>query len=119
MQLTKRVKRRTIIKALRKEKLRRGEFFHGEEEGCKVCAVGAVLRFASFEKWMRNHGFDCSGVGGTSVEGDARGNWKDGLKIKDWMGSLSSYFEARNSKEKCIAFVKKYFPKQIKITIFY
>lgn len=39
------------------------------------------------------------------------------LKAYNYLGALSMYYEAGNSVEKCIAFVRRYFPKRFTLSI--
>lgn len=120
--MTKIITRRQVLRALRTEpSIYSGSFFRGDKPNCKVCAVGAVLRQVSFEKYLRDN--DCrindvvydnmNDAGGFSD----RDCFEDELANKNWLGALSVYFEQGNSVKKCIEFVKKYFPPSFEFTI--
>ena len=126
--MTKIIKRRVVIKALRTEQLTQGSFFMSENLGCNVCAVGAILRHVSFETWWRKQNLsflDINDLGYAACKNELVSN-KDGVKInlenKNYLGALSCYFEnlrgtPKNNKNNCIRFVKKYFPKSFELTI--
>ncbi len=133
MKRTKWIKKEDVISALKTEKLERGNWFTSDEPGCKVCAVGAVLRKTSFEKWAHKINFPLSQLGWASVTGKnlirprCNGTFefetKEHLANKNYLAALSNYFESDNyfesnkNKRQCIAFVKKNFPARFKLTI--
>jgi len=117
--MKKSITKTEVIKALQKEPLQRGSYFYGDKKSvCKVCAVGAVLRAMSFEKWARKVNTEPGLLGNIATNYAAKGyNPKDLLDYKNYLGALSCYFEAGNSKAECITFVKKYFPSKLTLTI--
>ena len=134
--VTKWITRRMVLKALRTEPLAHGRFWHEDNQNlslavkpsCRVCAVGAVLRQASFEKSFLDYPQMNIGQEATRdkfVSGDINAL----LKEKNYLGALSSYFEnfdTRNgfykdatkvTRKKCISFVKRKFPSKFRLTI--
>jgi len=102
--ITKTVTRAMIYKALRTEKLKAGEFFenYSNPMDCNVCAVGAVLKHASFVKAAQKNYSDMDEVFNgyrisEQVCEDRQCNGVDGaLELAEegnYMGALSSYFE--------------------------
>jgi len=131
--VTKVIKRKVVIEALRKEPLVTGCFWenlghkatNGVKAGCNVCAVGAVLRRASFEKEFLGRDQGEIGLAAT-LDRCQDEDISKLLKNKNYLGALSCYFEdlipvfnsvKNKDREKCIKFVKKNFPKQFKLTI--
>lgn len=122
--MIKTITRALVIKALKTETLRRGNWFAGEQKkDCSVCAVGAVLRHCSFETWARKKSFGLNSLGWEAVKDADRVNGSQIedteilLEDKNYLAALSNYFELGNSKNKCIAFVEENFPKSFKLTI--
>jgi len=143
--VTKIIKRRTVIRALKTEPLIHGLWW-GEKEtdkskydygrfiganeikpNCPVCAVGAVLRAASFEKAFLSYD-PCNVANSAIKEVDGAGDcWEELLEEKNYLGALTNYFESfieradgtarESTRRKCVEFVKKNFPKQFKLTI--
>lgn len=117
------IKKNVVIEALKKEKLTTGMFFSSYymskvPKDCKVCAVGAVLRHVSFETWARKNSYSLNALGQAATQEEYTGdNIECLIRDKNYLGALSNYFENGNSKNKCIKFVKKYFPKQFKLEI--
>lgn len=121
--MKKSITKENVIKALESEVLCRRYFFEKKRlltpPGCKVCAVGAVLRHMSFEKWGRKNKLDLNHIGWASLhDADPVGQDPyDLLKDKQYLAALSNYFEDGNSKKKCIAFVEKNFPEKLIVEI--
>lgn len=130
--MTKTIKRAVVLRALRTEPLTSRCYFQSNAKleypkNCKVCAVGAVLRHASFEKWAREHGYDIDVMAAESLGCDVDGSDMDIdalLARHNWLGALSNYFELhvdrhglKKARKDSIAFVKEYFPKQFDLTI--
>lgn len=121
-----------IIKALKTEPvLKRGAFFEPridlirDNERCAVCAVGAVLRALSFEKFAKkysnDHGLPPSRLLHDMGSGLCDANYTSSdpeflVEEKNYFGALSSYFEMGATRRRCIAFVKKHFPAKIRIS---
>lgn len=120
------IKRREILKAIRTERLKAGSFIqhsYGEyTDKCKVCAVGAVLR----QKGIDNNDIDTVAYWATG-DGDVteHGNFKMALAEKNYLSALSIKFEQLalkygcgvRTRNKLCNFVKKNFPKQIKVNL--
>lgn len=121
--MTKTITRALVIKALKTETLRRRTWFaDNQKPGCRVCAVGAVLRHCSFETWARKLNLDLNDLGQPAVKnedcfGGSQTVVKILLKKKNYLGALSEYFESKHTKKQCIAFVKENFPKSFRLTI--
>jgi len=116
MKRTKIIKKSDVIQALKKERLKTGDWFKpsysrsGNEiirKNCDVCAIGAILRKMSFEAWGRKNGLDLNIMGEEAVN----------FGPNDYLGSLSDTFENGASKKECIQFVKRTFPRQFELTI--
>lgn len=123
------IKRAQILKALRTEPLRQGHFVESDllpEIGtCNVCAVGAVLRSAGVPDRAINGvavqpqviGFaDC--CFDSSNKAEQKLELAEDLAERRYLAALSKVFEAapkRTAKAQAIAFVKKHFPKEIRI----
>lgn len=119
--MIKTITKKQVIEALEKEPvLESGSWFRGRpKSGCAVCAVGAVLRKVSFEKWARRLRADLGTLGlvATNYSFSPSDDLNKSLKDKNWLGTLSIYFERGHSREKCIAFVKKHFPSKFTLEI--
>jgi len=116
--MRKSITKTNVIKALNKEDLVRGNFFQRESTKCAVCAVGAVLRHMSFEKWaikLINRQGNIGDVATKNVY--VNGSIRYLIKEKNYLGALSCYFEQGHTKKTCIKFVKRYFPKKLTIEI--
>jgi len=122
--MKKSITKANVIKALKKEKLKCGWFFNSNVTinnvvDCSVCAVGAVLRHMSFEKWAIEQCLNTNGLGYAAVENKyISEDINQLLKEKNYLGALSNYFEDyHGDRAKTIAFVKKHFPNKLTITI--
>lgn len=135
--MKKSITKANCIKALKKEKLKRESFFHctyvdsGGEVAylptCTVCAVGAILRHMSFEKWARERNISLPSIGYAAVgylcsPGDYHGintaeETRGLIKEKEYLAALSVYFESGKSKKQCIEFVRKNFPAILTVEI--
>lgn len=116
--MTKTIKKAVVIKALKKESLVSGAYFATlGNKGCDVCAVGAVLRAVSFEKWAIKKGVESLGEIAVGYADPCNDDYKELLKERNWLGALSNFFEQSNDRAKTIAFVKEHFPAQFKLTI--
>lgn len=141
------VTRRTVIKALRTEKLRANNFFHTDNtlSKCAVCAVGAVLRSSLTQEQLRDaDGYNATrGVySGCDTEKEVQEKTRCEINEGNYLGALSVYFESlarrfarkgrgeranleqveavnwtSRRREKLVDFVKKNFPKTIEITV--
>lgn len=142
MKVTTKVTKEVIIKALKTEPLRKGQFFctlgDSSPEAfamCDVCAVGAVLRLTFTPEVLslfRDVGIgsqvtrsNMTPEGAKSGETTAR-YVKRLLAKKNYLGALSVTFEAlkinpahgvgEKHRKSLISFVKKNFPKEITIS---
>lgn len=127
-----RIKRSEILKAIRTEKLKAGSFIHGKDvvdefgyesyvtdKNCKVCAVGAVLRYKGIDSEdIDNFAGDVTGFY-VGIEGDEFQELED----KNYLTALSVKFEklakkfgaGKRTRTKLVAFVKRHFPKTIAV----
>lgn len=120
-------KKEEILKAIRTEKLKRGQFFHDSlypkdpvAQTCKVCAVGAIMR-SKLHKYPSD--ISLAGLGARMINFQLL--WSDTAQIprliedKNYLGALSSYFETV-SERKCdlVKFINKHFPKSITVEIY-
>lgn len=131
------ITRKEILRAIRKEPLKAGEWIHNREvvktdaEGtkyldsvldkkCKVCAVGAVLRAKGIDPdQMNDVAWSLLGRDNDVAEG---GDEKEALKDKNYLLALSIKFEkladrlgaGKRTREKLVEFVKENFPKNIR-----
>lgn len=137
-----RITRREILKAIRTEKLKGDAFIHGKllpdtivfdptnpnrviyDHTCKVCAVGAVLR----HKKIPDEQIEDAGYGSIECFENyigADGDEQKALDDKEWLLALSIKFEklyksyggGKRTKEKLAAFVKRHFPKEIRVQL--
>lgn len=127
--MIKSISKKDVIKALKTENLKRGRFFRNpEQRDCAVCAVGAVLRHMSFETWTlsaaNTRGISLWGLGeqacrGRCTSGQAMtsAQYKEMIAGGNYLGALSVYFEAGNTRKRCIEFVKRYFPETLTLEI--
>jgi hypothetical protein len=130
--LTKVIKKSQVIKALKTEKLKRGQWFYINDYvstlpptlTCKVCAVGAVLRQVSFVKWAIKNNVNWGYLGDSATNNseclrgdDAKEEIELELNNKNYLAALSNYYESGHTRKQCIEWVKKNFPKQFKLTI--
>ena len=119
--MIKSITKAQVIIALKKEPLTRGSFFGGikrTKKKCEVCAVGAILRYISFETWAHDIGYNINRVAYALTNQIATCQDPKGLiKEKNYLGALSCYFEDNHTKKQCIAFVKKHFPKKLTLEI--
>ena len=128
-----RIKRSDILKAIRTEPLKAGNWIHEDlssntdedfHSGCKVCAVGAVLRVKGISDedidFRAHEGLMNLGVG-CSEESDE----EFALEEKKYLNALSIKFEklsrrlgnGKRTRAQLAAFVKKNFPKQFNVNI--
>lgn len=131
-----RITRREILKAIRTEKLRPGAFIEPklingssvlEDDTCRVCAVGAVLR----QKGIPSESIEdvaCAIMSDDfAIEPDDlfdSTNEFEAIKAKAYMNALSIRFErlamkngvGRRTREALCRFVKRHFPKSINIS---
>ena len=132
------ITRRDILKAIRTENLQGGSFIHGRlvegeiskvmDSYCSVCAVGAVLRNKGLEG-VEIYDTACRITSGTAIIRRDSFNELKAIKKKKWLNALSIRFEhlvdkqssrtngvpTKKTKENLIRFVKRHFPKQIKV----
>lgn len=140
-----RIKRSEILKAIRTEKLKAGEFIHTKrfptgdldeygspffkfraDKTCKVCAVGAVLRNKNIHDEnihyvAHNMFFVDNPIGSVDQNGDE----KNALLQKHYLAALSIKFEklaaklgcGKRTKNALIRFVKANFPKTINVKL--
>jgi len=122
--VTKSITKAKIIEALKTEKLVRSDWFHQDSVDikgkCDVCAVGAVLRKMSFEKWALRNGFSPRAVA-DQVTGDIvadRDEIGAYLAEGDYLSALSCYFEDVSENPKnLVKFVEKNFPDKLRINV--
>ncbi len=119
--MIKSITKAQVIIALKKEPLTRGSFFGAiktTKKKCDVCAVGAILRYISFETWAHDNGYERDRLGYIITNKEATSqDTKRLIKEKNYLGALSCYFEDNHTKKQCIAFVKKHFPKKLTLEI--
>ncbi len=119
--MIKTITKKQVIKALKTEPLTKGSYFHSQiikGYKCDVCAVGAVLRHMSFEKWALENRLSTNALGTIATKGLSIGsNHKNLIKNGNYFGALSCYFEAGHSKSKCIQYVEKNFPLKLTLEI--
>ena len=104
-----------ILRALKREPLRRGEFVEKSNlpmvGNCNVCAVGAVLRGCGF----RNN--EISVLAREVVDYPISSRPHELLKAGDWTSALSSMFEMQPSdragQKAVLDFVRKHFPATV------
>lgn len=133
------ITRRDILKAIRTEKLKAGAFIetkkkwdvtnsvdvYYEDDTCKVCAVGAVLRQTGTSSETiedRAYGITCQY--GLTPRGD-EGDEFEAIKYNLYMNALSIRFErlaaehgcGKKTRQKLAWFVKRHFPKTIKVAV--
>ena len=53
--MKKTITKKQVIEALSTESISQRDIFSSNKANCSVCAVGAVLRKVSFEKWLRKY----------------------------------------------------------------
>lgn len=113
------ITRRGVLEALKKEPLAIGSIFHDEgKPGCKVCAVGAVLRRFSFERFIRSRvgAYRLNQVAMRLFSGDLVAMRYANIEIeryldhKEYLPALSVYFEQGRTRAQCLRFVRKNFP---------
>jgi len=126
--MRKSITKSQAIKAIKTEKnlSYNGDWFEENldyyKKDCNVCAVGAILRNMSFEKWARKISFDLQELGWVAVGGREAGvasmeYIKDHLKSKNYLAALSCYFESGKTRTQCVNFIKKNFPAKLTLTI--
>lgn len=135
MKLTKTITKKDVVKALESEPLVSGDWF-GDlgQKHCNVCAVGAVLRKVSFEKWlikidMGGYVWEIAKIFGWTLRDastDATITAFALIKRKRYMEALSNKFERMTinppdvindtKRKKLISWVKKYFPTKFELT---
>lgn len=133
-----RITRREILKAIRTENLKGGTWIGARvnkdgdtvsDEKCTVCAVGGVLRAKGIACDLIDdvacditRGF--YGVAPTTDDdGEEENSEFDALKQKAYMNALSIRFErlydkygsGKKTREKLCRFVKRHFPKTIRV----
>lgn len=116
------ITRKDVIKAIKKESLKRGDFVHDyykdqfgnwkekNDPNCKVCAVGAVLRNKGYSNKQINVTVD-------NFAGDWTGDWRTELQCENYLAALSSRFEQSGGGKKLVEWVKKHMPKQFKVKL--
>lgn len=130
------INREKIIEALKTEPLKRGAFFHNasfdniqDAYACEVCAVGAVLR-RCFNIISDVSGFVVT-RNSALWEKEAcsvtlRQAIKNELKIKNYMGALSIFFESQDimysavtplQRRNLIRFVKRNLPNRVAVNL--
>lgn len=133
--ITKRISRAKVIEALKTEPLDYGAWFHGNDiKTCNVCAVGAVIRKASFVSTFSN--FDEEQMGNICLkltdrvasacdvnsEDETNSAIKILLEDENYLGALSVFFEDMmdrdttgvvnsSHRKRLVTFVKKHFPQ--------
>lgn len=141
-EITKTIKRGTVIKALRTEHLISGQWFNdGFSEStmeCPVCAVGAVLREASFVSTSKIESpTEMSACVYRSIASYPRNveNFSSDATVKDinlmlkrgqyllaLSGRYESWFDGKimttKRRERLVEWVKKNFPKEIEVTLY-
>lgn len=113
------VSKEQIIHALKTEKLAPGNWIVKDKEGCRVCAVGAVLRSCRVPDRTINH-FASDELWLYGVYGKNRKEIRNLVKRGEYLQALSDVFETDYSRERdrkraAIDFVEKYFPAYIEI----
>lgn len=127
-----RITRKEIIRVIRTERLKGGQWIQEDltnendelyHSGCKVCAVGAVLRSKGVDnsdidfraRTLMDSAFGCSESGDVEYA----------LERKAYLNALSIKFETlaarlgagKRTREQLIKFVKANFPKQFNVNI--
>jgi len=140
--MRKTITRREVLKAIRTEPLKRGKwvqmdvyksFVPSSDPKCEVCAVGAVLRHAGlnneqiseFGDQMVSGPFPC--VGDCFDYREFEDAVKQALKEKRYLYALSLKFErhakrlgkGRRIRNLLANFVKRNFPKSVKVSYNY
>ena len=111
--VVKKVKKSAILRALKNEKLVQQEYF-GQPYSKKctgaVCAVGAILRVASFETEYRKRGLDPNDIEANLVGGRKR--------LSRLVGVFDGAIGLDEARERAIAFVKaKSFPEVLVLKV--
>lgn len=109
-----------IVQALKTEPLIRNQYFKAAleynmvayRENCPVCAVGAILRHMSFEKWARKEGIGLHKLGCIATcEFSYLG------KLSDVYEQIAKEDGIEVARTRSIAFVKKHFPAKITLEL--
>ena len=124
--MRKTIKKVDVVEALLREKtLIQNQWFNSKStnkprKGCEVCAVGAILRAMSFEKWAIKNKIRLNTMGKVAVKSIAITEFDaiyDHLEKENYLAALSCYFESGHSKRGCIKFVKDHFPDVLTVTV--
>lgn len=111
--------REEVITALVTEPLQSGSFY--DDDNCKVCAVGAVLRAHYKDSRITGRALELVGDN-YSVAGDINA----ALAQKKYLGALSVFFEQQQNggsygavtaeeRMELVQFVMKHFPKKVRV----
>lgn len=126
------IERKTVLKALRTEPLARGYFFELEatdNNACKVCAVGGIVRQHLSKQILKTKGSDelsvyCEFITGHCYDSTVNeAEQKQLIADGNYLGALSAFFErqggvkrvTQKQREQLVQYVKKNFPVRFKV----